>query len=162
TVRRLLRSDMCRRHWLVRQIYGPRLRWRWRRRPPPALIIVKHVDVPTPAQRAELRELLEICPRRQSALMVMQLPGLSMLLGGFLDVWFPQMGRSGLFDLALVTHDPNSMHLTDVTCRSRCEAPVRAMGAILGWRPPAAGTGKPPHEWKKNANQMHAERRDPV
>ena len=52
------------------------------------IIVLRHVDIPSPALQQQMRLLFELCPPHQALLLVTQVPGLSMLASGYLDVWF--------------------------------------------------------------------------
>ncbi len=137
---RLVHSERCRRHWLRRQIYAPRRFESLRKRSAPAMIIVlRHVDIPSPALQQQMRLLFELCPPHQALLLVTQVPGLSMLASGYLDVWFGPAAPKA--DAALVIHDVDSAQIplaTDSPAEwaDRQKAAPARLAALLGW--PAA------------------------
>nr|WP_231512405.1 right-handed parallel beta-helix repeat-containing protein [Paucibacter sp. KBW04] len=127
-----LQSASATRSCLRRELYGePLFAPLWRRRWPLTLVLVRGVDAPSPAQQEEMRQVMALCPRRHHLLLVMQMPGLAMVTGGFLDTWFTP-GQAWPPQAWLI-HDPTSIGLpTGGEDKVGPEALVR-LSALLGW-----------------------------
>jgi hypothetical protein len=133
----LVRSPGAQRLWLRRQVFG--LRWRDRlpwARPAPALLVLQEVDTLSGAAAAELQLVARLAPLHQPLLLVMQMPGLAMLVGGFLDVWAEGPDKVQ----AWVIHEANSLTLSTP---GHADAPqgadpdangLRTLSRLLGWR----------------------------
>lgn len=140
-IRPLTHSDSSRRLWIRRRVYGRRwfegLRWQAL---PPVLLVVRNIDVPPPSLRQEMRELLEACPRRQGVVLIIQMHGMSMLVSGFVDVWFDADCQDTPPELeTFIVHDLDSARIP-VAERPQAEnikgdfdAIANRLGTVLGW-----------------------------
>ena len=130
------------RRWLQRQVYGRR-RFAWRNRPPRlTLIAVRHMDTCNESEASALRTLLASCPEGDAVLMVTQMPGLSMLVDGYLEVWFPGTQEAQTQSLpmrAFLLHDalsasfPGAGGFDAPTHQADRESATRKLGDLLGW-----------------------------
>ncbi len=150
---RLFGSTDSRMRWLVRQICGyPQLGIRT-----PAILVLRSVDVLEKQDAELLRRFLDRTPRGQPVLVVTQMSGLSMLTGGFLDVWFPLAssvsdGKAETTPSVCIVHDeqrarisvvPQAVPEDDAEKEERKEKIRRNLGIMLGW-------SKQPSETLKN------------
>jgi len=175
-LRFLARPRACHDQWVSHQIYGFRWFVAFRAAPQPALVVVRNVDVLNTAQRAELERLLKVCPRGQSAVLLTQMPGLSMLVGGFVDVWARALRGEGEWKgqpgfEAVVIHDPASLHVEPRPAAAAVRSEpskaqpgqpqaLQTLGTLLGWPSPAPTDGSAVDKagqsavWTQWANQL--------
>lgn len=136
----VIHSAGARRSWIRAKIFGLRfLGVPIGRQTNVAIVVLRNADVVTPAQAADLRLLMELCPPRRSILVVTHMTGLSMLVSGYLDVWFAvadtESGES------FVVHDPVSARVSQDQKTHEAAAPStetrrkanRRLQEFLGW-----------------------------
>ncbi len=107
----LRHSEPGRRFWLRRKLYGYRLFGGLFRAPLPAVVAVERIDEPGSDDTDDLRAILAVAPRNQPVFLVTRMPGLSMLVDGYLDVWFTSLPDEGVAYPGRMVHDSASIAL---------------------------------------------------
>ncbi|MDR4468244.1 MAG: right-handed parallel beta-helix repeat-containing protein [Nitrospira sp.] len=141
-------SQTSRRFWLRQQLYGYRLFDRIRPgAPPPRLIALLHVDVPTQADLEDMRLLLEICPKHQPVMVITQMSGLSMLTSAYLDVWFSQTATASTRPpTAYILHDLDAGRIQPlpdpgaIPTQDDAAPILESLDQLLGWTVPEHGS----------------------
>ena len=72
---------------------------------------VERIDEPGSDDTDDLRAILAVAPRNQPVFLVTRMPGLSMLVDGYLDVWFTSLPDEGVAYPGRMVHDSASIAL---------------------------------------------------
>lgn len=131
-------SESSWRHWLRGHVYGYRRCSLWKRRPNLVLVALCNVDVPSADDIRQLRTLLDVCPSDQGILLITQMPGLSMLPSGYLDVWFREAKEEDALPNfeAYIVHDAASAQIVPPENETGIQSfshAIEQLVPILGW-----------------------------